>query len=70
MSCQKWHEMNAESEPTETSAVVYWEIEYEIPPLRAIYNTECTAPLTEGELRQSVEAHQPMWKIRKLTKVA
>lgn len=43
-----------------------WRIEYEIPPLRAIYYAEAD-DYTESELREALALHQPMWRIRKLT---
>lgn len=43
-----------------------WIIEYEIPPLRAIYHAAADN-CTEQEVRSMVEEQQPMWRIRKIT---
>lgn len=43
-----------------------WLIEYEIPPLRAVYFAEIDK-CTESEVRELVKKEQPLWKIRKLT---
>lgn len=45
-----------------------WNVEYEIPPLRAIYNAE-GGPCTEEELREQIKTEQPLWRIRKITPV-
>ncbi len=42
-----------------------WRIEYEIPPLRAIYMAEA-GPCTEAEAREQVKTEQPLWRIRKM----
>lgn len=42
-----------------------WWIEYEIPPLRAIYTAEA-GPCTEAEAREQVKTEQPLWRIRKM----
>lgn len=45
-----------------------WKIEYEIPPLRAIY--ECAADdCTEAEAREVVRTVHHHWRIRKVTEV-
>lgn len=44
-----------------------WTIEYEIPPLRAIYTAE-GGPGTEAEVREQVKTEQPLWRIRKMTR--
>jgi hypothetical protein len=43
-----------------------WKIEYEIPPLRAIYYC-MVEDCTEEEARSAFATQQPMWRIRKLT---
>lgn len=42
-----------------------FEIEYEIPPLRAIYHCECDAE-TEQEARDTFKREQPLGRIRKV----
>lgn len=42
-----------------------WRIEYEIPPLRAIYFAEID-DCTEAEARDAIAKEQPRWRIRKL----
>lgn len=42
-----------------------WKIEYEIPPLRAIYFAEMDAE-NEAEVREAVAEWEPLWRIRKL----
>jgi hypothetical protein len=42
-----------------------WKVEYEIPPLRAIYLAECDA-VSEEEVKQIVTKEEPLWRIRKL----
>lgn len=44
-----------------------WTIEYEIPPLRAIYHAEAT-DCTELEAMMMVSKEQPRWRIRKMTR--
>ena len=45
-----------------------FKVEYEIPPLRAIYTI--ILPGKEGsEIRDSIEKHQKLWKIRKIEKL-
>lgn len=44
-----------------------WKIEYEIPPLRAIYFAEVDN-CTESEAREMVYTEHPNWRIRKITK--
>ena len=44
-----------------------WCIEYEIPPLRAIYRAEIDN-CTMDEAREVVKREQPMWRIRKLVR--
>lgn len=43
-----------------------WKIEYEIPPLRAIY-WAYTEAKDEDEVRAIVKKWEPMWRIRRLT---
>jgi hypothetical protein len=43
-----------------------WRIEYEIPPLRAIYHAVAEF-CTEAEAREMVRKEQPGWRIRKIT---
>ena len=42
-----------------------WKVEYEIPPLRAIYFAEVDAE-TEAEVWTIVPKEQPTWRIRKV----
>lgn len=44
-----------------------WLIEYEIPPLRAIYMIELpeVSPCTESEVVKIVQERFPHWKVRK-----
>jgi hypothetical protein len=42
-----------------------WRIEYEIPPLRAIYFAEMDAD-TKSEVEEAVREQEPLWRIRKL----
>jgi len=42
-----------------------WIIEYEIPPLRAIYTAEASS-FSEAELREDIRVQQPLWRIRKI----
>lgn len=44
-----------------------WYIEYEIPPLRAIYRAEMQN-LTMDEVKEVIAKEQPLWRIRKLTR--
>jgi len=43
-----------------------WTIEYEIPPLRAIYWATVDAE-SEEQVRVSVAEYEPRWRIRKIT---
>lgn len=43
----------------------YWLIEYEIPPLRAIYQAEADG-CSEEEIRKIVSEEEPLWRIRRL----
>jgi DnaJ-class molecular chaperone len=43
-----------------------WLIEYEIPPLRAIYHAQMSEA-TEDEVRAQCAAQSPPWTVRKLT---
>jgi len=43
-----------------------WLIEYEIPPLRAIYHATAEN-CTEERARMAVLVKQPLWRIRKMT---
>lgn len=43
-----------------------WKIEYEIPPLRAIYWAYMEAE-TEDKVRDAVKEWEPLWRIRRLT---
>lgn len=45
-----------------------WKIEYEIPPLRAIYFAEAEN-CTEAQAREMVRTEQPLWKIRKMERL-
>lgn len=45
-----------------------YRIEYEIPPLRAIYFAEITAG-SEADAREVVTALEPKWRIRKIVKL-
>ncbi len=50
----------------ELPKVVTWLVEYEIPPLRAIYQCEVDHN-SEQEAQEYVKALQPTWRIRKIT---
>lgn len=41
-------------------------VEYEIPPLRAIYCAECDA-VSDADVRAHIAEVQPRWRIRKIT---
>lgn len=43
-----------------------FEIEYEVPPLRAIYRCECDAE-SEQQARDFIGSEKPLWKIRKVS---
>ena len=43
-----------------------WRVEYEIPPLRAIYYAEADN-CTESELCEAIAVFQPRWRIRNVT---
>lgn len=42
-----------------------YEVEYEIPPMRAIYLAECDAE-SEQEAREFIAENEPLWRIRKI----
>ena len=45
-----------------------WRIEYEIPPLRAIYHAQAEL-MTKDEIEAEIAKQNPPWTIRKLTPV-
>lgn len=55
---------NHMSAPTEQFGT--WKIEYEVPPMRAIYFAEVDN-CTEATAREIVAKAKPLWQIRKLT---
>lgn len=56
----------SESKPSPDD-ICDWLIEYEIPPLRAIYFAEA-ADCTEQEARDLVTAQESLWRIREITR--
>lgn len=46
-----------------------WFIEYEIPPLRAIYHARGSSTATRKMIVAACESMNPPWKIRKLRRV-
>jgi hypothetical protein len=46
-----------------------WKIEYEIPPLRAIYFAEMDTDdmFTEAEVTEFVREREPLWHIRRMS---
>ncbi len=55
--------------PAKRARAREWLVEYEIPPLRAIYRAECTAE-DEDQVRSIVAKEQPRWNIRKIEVLA
>ncbi len=58
--------MSASELPSRSQAKFKWLVEYEIPPLRAIYLAECDAK-TEADVRVEIARDYPEWRIRKIT---
>lgn len=44
-----------------------WVIQYEIPPMRAVYFT-LVKYYTEEKVREMVKKEHPLWKIRQVSK--
>ena len=43
-----------------------FEVEYEIPPMRAIYTIDVSKFSNEDELKQHIEKNHPRWRIRNI----